>query len=243
MPPPKKLSQNQMLPREKLAKKGAETLTKAELLAIILGTGTKQKNVLQLSKDIIQKTGKNFLQTELPELEKFYGIGKTKALQIIASIHLVQRMIDEQQSLLKPIQNAQDVFALTQDFIKKKKEHLVCLYLNTRGILLKMETISIGLVDRSNAHPREVFSPAIALNASHLILLHNHPSGDASPSDDDISCAKRMTEVGELVGIPMVDFLIVAKNGSYSLKKNLFQQENYIRETTQEIMALDFRGF
>ena len=126
------------------------------------------------------------------------------------------------------MKNSRDALNLVHELRNKKKEHLVCLYLNVRGVLLKKENITIGLVDRSLLHPREIFIPAVESNASSIILIHNHPSGNPEPSPDDFKVGKRMIDAGDLMGIPVVDFLIIAKNGNYSFFENFRSKEDKI---------------
>ncbi len=172
-------------PRERFLKKGPDALSKSDLLAILLGSGIKGKNVQVLSQQIIQKFGKNFLDITVDNLKEISGIGETKALQIAAAISLVKRFFDKQVTKEIIIKNTQDVIILTQELKDKKKEHLVCLYLNAKNALLKKETVSIGLIDKTLLHPREIFQPATELNAASVVLVHNHPTGDFLPSEKD----------------------------------------------------------
>jgi len=156
-------------PRERFLKKGPEALSKSDLLAILLGSGIKGKNVKQLSENIIKKFGKSFLDIKVGNLLTISGIGQAKALQIVSAISLVKRCYEEENGSEVIIRNLQDVLSLTHDLRDKKKEYLVCLYLNARNILIKKETISIGLLDKSLIHPREIFFPAVELNAASII--------------------------------------------------------------------------
>jgi len=170
-------------PREKFLKKGPEALSKSDLLAILLGSGIKGKNVQKLSQQIIKKFGMDFLNITVDDLQKVSGIGQAKALQIASAISLVKRFYKENNSNEITIKNSKDVFALTYDLREKKKEHLICLYMNARNVLLRKETVSVGLLDKTLLHPREIFYPATELNAASVILVHNHPSGDRSRCD------------------------------------------------------------
>ncbi len=211
-------------PREKFLKKGPEALSKSDLLAILLGSGIKGKNVQKLSQQIIKKFGKNFLSITIDDLQKVSGIGQAKALQIASAISLVKRFYDDEQTNEVVIKNSQDVASLTYDLRNKKKEHLVCLYLNARNVLLKIETVSVGLVDKTLLHPREIFYPATELNAASVILVHNHPSGDSSPSEKDIEIVENITQAGGIMGIPVLDFVIVSEKGNYSFSEKLKSQ-------------------
>ncbi len=214
-------------PREKFLKKGHEALSKSDLLAIFLGSGIKGKNVQRLSQQIIRKFGKNFLNVTIDDLQGVSGIGKAKSLQVVAAISLIKRYYAEENSNERLIKSVQDILSLNYDIRKKKKEYLVCLYLNARNILLKKEVISIGLLDKTLLHPREIFHPAIELNAASVILIHNHPSGDASPSKKDSQVVRRITYAGTIMGIPVIDFLIISENGHFSFHEKLKDKSTY----------------
>ncbi len=208
-------------PRERFLKKGPEALSKSDLLAILLGSGIKGTNVQELSQQIIKKFGKNFLNITVDDLQGIPGIGQAKALQIASAISLVKRFYADDQTNEIKISNSQDVISLTYDLRNKKKEHLVCLYLNARNILLKKEVVSVGLLDKTLLHPREIFYPATELNAAGVILTHNHPSGDATPSKSDIQIVEKIAQAGEIMGIPVIDFVIISEKGSYSFYEKL----------------------
>jgi adenine-specific DNA-methyltransferase len=213
-------------PRERFLQKGADALSKADLLAILLGSGIKGKNVKQLSENIIKKYGKNFLNLTVDDLLNVSGIGQAKALQITSAISLVKRFYDDEQSKGNSIKNAQDVVSLTYELREKKKEYLVCLYLNARHTLLKKEVVSVGLLDKTLLHPREIFYPAVELNAASVILVHNHPSGDSSPSENDNQIVRKVVQAGEIMGIPVIDFIIISESSHFSFYKELRKQVN-----------------
>lgn len=212
-------------PREKFLEKGPDALSKSELLAILIGSGIKGKNVKKLSEQIIRKFGSKFLDLTADDLLKISGIGKAKALQIISALALIKRFYDEKGPKENLVLSAKDAIALTSDLKEKKKEYLVCLYLNARNALLKKETISIGTLDKSLIHPREIFGPAVELRTAGIILVHNHPSGDPSPSKQDIEVFNKIIEAGKIMGINVIDFIIIAGDKIYSFFKDL-QQEN-----------------
>ena len=223
-------------PREKFLKKGPDALSKSDLLAILLGSGIKGKNVQQLAQQIIKKFSKDFLNISVDDLKKTTGIGETKALQITAAISLVKRFYAENETNKIVIKNSQDVGFLTYDLRDKKKEYLICLYLDARNVLLKKEVVSIGLADKTLFHPREIFYPATKLNAASVILVHNHPSGDPTPSKKDIEMAKKITQAGEIMAIRVIDFMITSKRGDYSFYEKLKTQNNgldYLAEGAQ----------
>jgi DNA (cytosine-5)-methyltransferase 1 len=204
-------------PREKFMEKGPDALTDSELLAILLGSGIEGTNVKVLAQKILKKFGSNFLNVSVDDLMRVSGIGQAKALQISSALALARRIFDKQNSLDNLILSAQDAIAFISDLKDKKQEHLVCLYLNARNALLKKETISIGILDKSIVHPREIFALGLEMRAAGVILAHNHPSGDLNPSEQDKQVAKRIIEAGQLMGINVVDFLIVSRNGAYSM--------------------------
>src|SRR3989338_920552 len=156
-------------PREKFLQKGADALSKSDLLAILLGSGIKVKNVRELSESIIKKFGKNFLNITVDDLLEISGIGEAKALQIVSALALMKRFYEELGPKDNIVLSSQDAISLTSDIRDKKKEY-----------------ISIGTLDKSIIHPREIFGPAVELRAAGIVLLHNHPSGDVTPSKQDI---------------------------------------------------------
>lgn len=223
-------------PRERFLKKGPDALSKSDLLAILLGSGIKGKNVQALSQQIIQKFGKNFLNITVENLKELSGIGEAKSLQIAAAISLVKRFFEEQETKDIIIKNTQDVIILTQEIKEKKKEHLVCIYLNAKNALLKKETVSIGLLDKTLLHPREIFQPATELNAASVILVHNHPTGDFLPSEKDIEIVEKITQAGKIMDIAVLDFIIISTKGHYSFAEKLSKSKkgfNYLASGEQ----------
>lgn len=208
-------------PRERFLQKGADALSKSELLAILLGSGIKGKNVKQLSEQIIRKFGSKFLTLSVDDLLEIHGIGKAKALQIISALELTKRFYDELSLKNNIVSSAQDAISLTSEIKDKNKEHLVCLYLNARNALLKKEVVSIGILDKSIIHPREIFGPAVELRAAGIILVHNHPSGDVTPSKQDVDVVQTLLEAGKLMGVSVIDFIIVSENDSHSFFSDL----------------------
>ena len=208
-------------PREKFLKKGPEALSKADLLAIILGNGIKGKNVQELASQIIKKYGNKFLNVTINELKTISGIGQAKALQIVSAISLFKRFYEEDAQKEIIIHDYKDILSLTYDLRDKKKEYLVCFYLNAKNILIKKEIISIGTIDKSLIHPREVFNPAIQLNSAGIIIAHNHPTGNPLPSIEDEEVMERIIKAGELIGIPILDFIIIGDKDYYSFHKKI----------------------
>lgn len=204
-------------PREKLQKYGPEKLKNIELLAILLGNGTKGLNVLELSRKILKAFPREKLTTAtLTELKEVFGLGLSKASEIVACFELGKRLLKDKKSelLLAP----KDIWESLKDLRDNKKEHFVVFYLDTRSQEIQRETISVGILNANLIHPREVFEPAIKESAAQIILAHNHPSGDVSPSDDDLEITKRLFLAGEILGIEVVDHVIVSKKAFLSFK-------------------------
>ena len=208
-------------PRERFLQKGADALSKSELLAILLGSGIKGKNVKQLSEQIIRKFGSKFLTLSVDDLLEIAGIGEAKALQIVSALELTKRFYAELNPKDNLVLSAQDAISLTSDIKDKKKEHLICLYLNARNALLQKEVVSIGTLDKSIVHPREIFGPAVELRAAGIILVHNHPSGDVTPSKQDIDVVQTLLEAGKIMGVNVIDFIIVSEDNSHSFFSDL----------------------
>jgi adenine-specific DNA-methyltransferase len=208
-------------PREKFLEKGPDALSKSELLAILLGSGIKGKNVKQLSEQIIRKFGNKFLTITVENLLEIPGIGHAKALQIISALELTKRFYIESSPKNDIILSSEKAISLTSEIRDKKKEHLVCLYLNARNVLLQKEVVSIGTLDKSIVHPREIFGPAVELRAAGIILVHNHPSGDITPSKQDNEVISTLLEAGRIMGVNVIDFIIVSENDAYSLFSDL----------------------
>ena len=208
-------------PREKFLAKGPDALSKSELLAILIGSGIKGKNVKQLSEQIIKKYSGNFLNLTVDDLLAISGIGEAKALQIISSLALVKRFYDEKKPQENLVLTAKDAIGLNSDLKEKKKEYLVCLFLNARNALIKKEIISIGTLDKNLIHPREIFGPAVELRSASIILLHNHPSGDPEPSEQDKEIFNKIIEAGKIMGVNVLDFIIIGNENNYSFFEKL----------------------
>jgi len=215
-------------PRERFLEKGPDALSKSELLAILIGSGIKGKNVKQLSEQIVRKFGNKFLDITVDDLLEIPGIGEAKALQIVSALALIKRFYEELGAKDNIVLSAQDAISLTSDIRDKKKEYLVCLYLNARNALLKKEIISIGILDKSIIHPREIFGPAVELRAAGIVLLHNHPSGDVTPSKQDVGVVNKILEAGKIMGVNVVDFIIVSENDTHSFFTEIQSAESKV---------------
>ncbi len=214
-------------PRERLVKLGTEALSVQELLALVLGRGTKGESVVLTAQKLLSKFGnlKNIASASIEELTQVKGIGVAKATQLKAALELGKRMEEHLQDADKlTIRSPEDVVMAVKNKLKgKKKEHFVALSLDTRNHLIDIHTISIGSLDSSIVHPREVFKEAIACSAASVIFVHNHPSGDPSPSEDDIRLTRRLAEVGDIMGIEVLDHIIVCDTSYSSMKsKGIF---------------------
>lgn len=208
------------MPREKLIEKGPQNLRDAELMAILLNTGTKGKNVIELSRTILKKyPTKKLLSLTYKDLAHINGIGPAKSCVFLAAFELTKRVLEVEDTNLPTIKDAKDAVAQLQKLRTVKKEHFVALYLNARNQLVYKETVSIGTLNASLIHPREIFKPALEQCAASLIVAHNHPSGDAEPSHDDMMVTKRIKEAGHIMGIELVDHIIITKNSFYSFQE------------------------
>ncbi len=198
------------MPREKLEKYGPEKLLDHELLAILLGSGIKGLNVLELSKKILKAISKIGIdKVTFKDLIEIKGLGKAKASEIISCFELGRRVLKDKKTsiLLSP----KDVWERMSDIRTSKKEHFVVFYLDSRNQEIQREIISIGTLNESLVHPREVFEPAIKNNTSSIILTHNHPSGNTEPSQADIEITKKLIHAGKILDIHIVDHIIVTE--------------------------------
>lgn len=207
------------LPREKLLKYNSpDRLKDEELLALILRTGTKNHNVLNLAKNLIQHYGKELPYVTVNELKNFLGLGKTRACSIVAAFELGKRFLKDKKIYL--YLTPKDVYERLYEYKTAKKEHFFVFYLDTKNQEIKYEIVSIGTINSSLVHPREVFEPAVKNLACQIIIAHNHPSGCLEPSKDDIELTERLFKAGEILGIEVLDHIIISKDGYYSFKQN-----------------------
>lgn len=208
-------------PREKLLAVGANNLSEAELLAILLGTGRRGQNVIALSETVLRKYPLKTLATAtVAELSTIPGVGKTKATRIAAALELGERVFSPASFTKIILRSTEEVLAQLRDVAGKRQEYLIVFYLNARYELLQKEVVGIGSLNSLQITPKEIFSPALQTPCAFLIISHNHPSGDPSPSDDDIRFTTKIHEAGEVMGIPLLDHLIVSKSGYFSFRDN-----------------------
>ncbi|MCK5699108.1 MAG: DNA repair protein RadC [Candidatus Aenigmarchaeota archaeon] len=210
------------MPRERLLKYGPEALSLSELLAIIIRCGTRDENVLDLSRRILSEFDISQLQDiTVGQIKKFKGIKNAKAAQIIAVFEIAKRVSTTRQPFKLKIENSKDIRDYLMPKMKNlKKEHLIGLYLDTRNNLIKEETISIGTLNSSLIHPREIFRSAVIEACASVILVHNHPSGDPTPSKDDITVTKKIIQASEVIGIELLDHVIIGNERYVSLKED-----------------------
>jgi DNA repair protein RadC len=214
-------------PRERLLKLGSEALSAQEILAVILGRGTKGESIMMTSQKLLSRFGnlKGIANASMEELIQTTGIGPAKAAQIKAALELSRRLEADAGEKPQPVlKSPEDVAAEVKIQLKgKKKEHFLVLCLDTRNRLIHGKLVSMGSLDTSVVHPREVFKEAISSCAASVIFAHNHPSGDPEPSKEDIELTKRLAKAGEILGIAVLDHIIVCDESFVSLKaRNLF---------------------
>ncbi|MBP2240584.1 DNA repair protein RadC [Cytobacillus eiseniae] len=209
-------------PRERFIQNGPQSLSTHELIAILLRTGTKDESVLQLANRLITHfEGLRLLKdASLDEITSIKGIGKAKAIQLLAAVEIGRRIanlsFDERYVIRSPEDGAK---YMMHEMRFLSQEHFICLYLNTKNQVIHKQTIFIGSLNASIVHPREVYKEAFRRSAASIICLHNHPSGDPSPSKEDIEVTKRLVECGKIIGIEVLDHLIIGDNKYVSLKE------------------------
>ena len=203
-------------PREKLQKSGPEKLSDKELIAAIIGRGVPGRDVYAISREIsrcLQQKGGHLSCEDLLSVE---GVGPTKACQIVAAFELARRfLVRDAVKITSP----EDILPLVTTLNEKKQEHFLCLTLNGAGELIEKRTITVGLLNHSPVHPREVYADAITDRAASVIFVHNHPSGDPSPSSQDVEITRQLQEAGAILGIKVLDHIVVGKRGWVSLKQ------------------------
>jgi len=209
-------------PREKLIKYGPSALSSAELLAIILSTGTKKEEVLRMSNRILKEYGEKTIanQTNPKTIEKELDIPLIKACQIISAFELGKRFLSNKDFSQKTIRTAKQAFEYLKDMGNLPKEHLRAIYLNSRYKIIHDEVISIGSLTTNIVHPREIFKPAIEQSAAAVIIAHNHPSGSLKPTESDIEVTEQLIKTGKILGIDLIDHIIIAKNKFISIPCN-----------------------
>ncbi len=214
-------------PRERLVKYGAEALSLQELIALILGRGVQGESVMTTAQKLLAHFGslETLLDASLQDLQQIKGIGVAKACQIKACLEIARRVNTNgsdtaQNKRRKKVASPADIFTfLKPKLAHHKKEHFVLVSFDTRNNIIGIDTISIGTLNASLVHPRELFEIAIRKHAASVIIAHNHPSGDPDPSDEDIRVTSKLIEAGKLLGIQVLDHIIVGNNTFYSFSE------------------------
>nr|WP_269749132.1 DNA repair protein RadC [Halobacillus mangrovi] len=209
-------------PRERMIGLGAAHLSNQELTAILLGSGTKQESVMELAQRLlIHFEGISLLKdATIEELTAIRGIGTAKAVLILSAIELgkrMQKMKPVERYMIRSPEDGADF--IMEEMRHLKQEHFICLFLNTKNQVLHRQTIFIGSLNASIVHPREVFKEAVKRSAASIICAHNHPSGDPTPSQEDIQVTRRLQECGKMIGIELLDHLVIGDRKFISLKE------------------------
>lgn len=204
-------------PRERLLKYGLSALKNYELIAILLGTGIQGKDVMKLSSEIESLLNKDFETIDLEKLLKVHGLGKAKASQLICAIELSRRYLIKNQNT--KITSPNDIYQELKAFKNKQQEYFLALYLDGANHLVDTKVITIGILNQSLVHPREVYSYAIEQRCASIIVAHNHPSGSLEASIEDVNVTKRLKESGKILGIELLDHVIFTNDGFVSLRE------------------------
>ena len=204
-------------PREKLLRKGAAALSDQELLAVLLGKGTPGMDVMTLAAKLARLIDEKGLNVQAEDLSRFAGVGDAKATLILAAIEFARRRIKpEGAKIVTPA----DLLPHVRHYADRKQEHFLCASLNGANEILNIRVVSIGLIDRSPVHPREVFADALSDRACAVIVAHNHPSGGVEPSHSDIDITAQLKAAGEVLGIEVLDHIIFNRTGYFSFLEN-----------------------
>ena len=200
-------------PREKLLRKGAQALSDQELLAVMIGKGTPGMDVMTLAKKLARVIDEKGLGVQVKDLNSFAGVGDAKATLILAAIEFARRRIKpEGAKIVTPA----DILPHVRHYADRKQEHFLCASINGANEILNIRVVSIGLIDRTHVHPREVFADALSDRASAIIVAHNHPSGGLEPSVADNKVTEQLKAAGQIIGITLLDHVIFDRTGYYS---------------------------
>ena len=207
-------------PREKMLARGAAALTQAELLALVIGSGTRDESVLRLATRILRRHRLEALpEVTLAQWRDTPGIGTAVACRFVAAFELARRLRQEEERDPPKVCRPRDAWALVPELRRARKEHLVAIYLDAQSRLIARETLTIGSLNTTRTHPREILQPAIECLALGFVLVHNHPSGSLTPSVDDVEFTRSVRQAGDLIGIDLYDHVIVSARGFVSLKE------------------------
>ncbi len=209
-------------PRERLEQYGPESLSTAELLAIVLRVGSRGESAVRLAERLLSEFGglAGIARARIPQLSSLQGVGLAKAAQLRAAFELGKRLATSVDGPKAVVRGASDAAALVmEDLRHRQQECLGAIFLDTRNQVICVRILTVGTLTGSPAHPREVFREALAQGCASLIICHNHPSGDPTPSKDDIALTARLVQVGELMGVPLVDHIVIGGGRYVSLKE------------------------
>lgn len=204
-------------PREKIAKKGVVALSDTELIEAILGRGVINRDVRMIAKDLVTMFGDHTREIRYEDVLAIGGIGPTKAAQIMACLELGRRRYEPAGTV--KIQKPEDVLPLVNTYRDKPQEYFICISLTGAGEVISTRVVTIGILNHSLVHPREVFAGAITDRAASVICVHNHPSGSLEASTQDIAITRQLKEAGTLLGIQLLDHIIITKTGFSSMKE------------------------
>ncbi|MDL1968136.1 MAG: DNA repair protein RadC [Deltaproteobacteria bacterium] len=204
-------------PREKLQIKGAESLSDLELLAVLLGSGTKKHDVMTLANNILKVIDQSGGTSDVNSLQQIEGVGSAKAALIAAALEFARRRIRPEGT---KISSPAEVLPLISHFADRKQEYFICLSLNGANEVITSRVVSVGLVNKTQVHPREVFADPITDRASSIIVAHNHPAGTLTPSKEDIKITSQLKSAGKTLGIRLLDHIIFNHKGYFSFQKN-----------------------
>ncbi len=205
-------------PRERLKEVGGRNVTDKELLAILLKTGTKDKNVEELAIELLKNYKlSSFSEITMQELMKIKGIGEVKAIEMVAAIELGRRIFLKTEKKLKKLTSPEAIWEDAKYlFLGLKQEYFYCFYFNHKQELIERKLLFMGTLNCSTVHPREIFKEACRMSASSIVCMHNHPSNDVTPSKEDILLTEKLMKIGTIQGIPVVDHIIVGNDSFYS---------------------------
>lgn len=207
-------------PRERIRTRGAPALSNQELIAAIIGRGVRGRDVSALATEICCCLDKQGLAVSCDDLTAIPGVGEAKACQILAAFELTRRY--QNTSFRPKVTSPEEALPFAEDIRHEQQEHVICISLNGAHELIKKRIITKGILNQSQIHPREVFADPITDRAASIILMHNHPSGNVTPSSDDIAVTKKLAQAGDVLGIRLIDHIIVSERGFCSL-----HQEGY----------------
>lgn len=204
-------------PREKLKERGPGALSDTELIAVILGSGSKDMDVMRLASKIAKLVSEKKGILALEELLEIGGVGLAKAAQILSGFELARRYIAGDNPVITAPEH---VLPLLSDIADKQQEHFICISLNGANEVIEKRLVTVGLLNNCQVHPREVFADVITDRAASVIFAHNHPSGELTPSESDLKFQEQLTRAGNILGINIIDHIIISKRGYYSFQEN-----------------------